>query len=195
MKTRVSSIVALTLSLILVAGPLLNVAYALQKPSLSKASTAAPLDIRANNLTSAKSSAPFISKLLSKRPVQDQTTDARIPGQTITTLPDGRLLKTGGLEPQGPVSTVTIEVPGTATSSVEPMRLQRSRAFHTATMLPDGKILILGGIGGDGRVADTAEVYDPESKTSELLDPARGRSSILNPQVSSLLASITRRRC
>ena len=80
--------------------------------------------------------------------MQDQSTDARVPGQTITTLPDGRLLKTGGLEQQGPVSTVTIEDAHTTTQSVESIRIQRSRAFHTATMLPDGMVLIVGGIGG-----------------------------------------------
>jgi hypothetical protein len=54
-------------------------------------------------------------------------------------------------------------------------------------MLPDGKVLILGGIGGDGRVVDTAEVYDPESTTSELLEPARPRSASLDPQSSASL--------
>jgi RHS repeat-associated protein len=182
MKTWVSHTVALALSLVLVDGPLFDVANALQRPLLSNHASAVPFDTRANNLASARASAPFLSKLLSKRPAQNSTIDSRIPGQTITTLPDGRLLKTGGLEQQGPVSTVTIEDAGAAAASVESIRLQRSRAFHSATMLPDGKVLILGGIGGDGRVADTAEIFDPETNTSELLGDLSSQSSVPNPQ-------------
>ena len=184
MKTWVSYTVALALSLVPVDGPLLDVAYALHRPSLSRPAPAGRFDSSAHKPGSARSSAPFISKLLERRPAQDQNSDSKIPGQTITTLPGGRLLKTGGLEPQGPISTVTIEDPDSTAASVERNRLQRSRAFHTATMLPDGKVLILGGIGVDGRVVDTAEIYDPESKTSELLEPARPRSSSLDPQSS-----------
>jgi RHS repeat-associated protein len=182
MKTWVSYTVALALSLVLVDGPLLEVAYALQRTSLSISAPAVRVNAGTHNSGIARSSAPFISKLLSKRPAQDSNTDSRIPGQTITTLPDGRLLKTGGLEQQGPVSTVTIEDAGIAAASVESIRLQRSRAFHTATMLPDGKVLILGGIGGDGRVADTAEIFDPETNTSELLGDLSTKSAITNPQ-------------
>jgi len=138
----------------------------------------------------------FAWTLLNKRSNQEHNAGVTIPGQTVTMLPDGRLLKTGGLEQQGPLSTVTIEGAGKTAASVEPSNLQRSRAFHTATMLPDGKVLIVGGIGSDGHVVDSAEVYDPNRTHLSYSNPPDldPRSSILNPPFTSLLACITLRR-
>ena len=87
---------------------------------------------------------PFSSKLLSRRPPQDLSSD--LPGQTTTLLPDGSLLNIGGLAGDGPVTAVV--VPARSEIKGDPVHIQRARAWHTATMLPNGNILILGGIGG-----------------------------------------------
>jgi RHS repeat-associated protein len=102
---------------------------------------------------------PVSSKLLSRKPTQDSS--AGHPGQAITLLPDGKILRTGGLQEEGPTSTASID-------DIR-FQLQRARAWHTATMLPNGNVLIVGGIGSNGAVDGTIEVFNLETKTSEIL--------------------------
>src|SRR5690349_16922663 len=66
----------------------------------------------------------FTSRLLSKRPTQDVGARSSQPGQTNTVLPDGRTIKIGGLQAEGPVSTVSIDD--------FQFQLQHARAWHTA---------------------------------------------------------------
>jgi RHS repeat-associated protein len=82
-------------------------------------------------------------------------------GQTATLLPDGRVLKIGGLEPDGPIAEAIIQSAR--------IQLQNRRAWHTATMLPDGRVLIVGGIGASGQLVDTPEILNPETLTSQTL--------------------------
>jgi len=107
----------------------------------------------------------FTSKLLPKRPTQDVGTAVSRPGQTTTVLPDGRTIKIGGLQAEGPVSTVSIDD--------FQFQLQHARAWHTATILPNGNVLIVGGIGSNGAVESTIEVFNLETKTSEILANSR----------------------
>jgi RHS repeat-associated protein len=90
----------------------------------------------------------------------------------------------GGLDQTGPVASAVIRSPGSVSAaSTGESALQRARAFHSATMLPDGKVLVIGGIGLDGQIVDSAEVFDPDTQTSELLSgseqppPIRGSQS------------------
>jgi RHS repeat-associated protein len=84
-------------------------------------------------------------------------------GRTLTRLPDGRVLMTGGMTGEiasgvdgsvfvfDPVSQLTIRLAS---------RLLEPRAWHTATILSTGAILITGGVGVDGQPLATAERFD-----------------------------------
>ena len=45
------------------------------------------------------------------------------------------------------------------------------RSMHTATLLQDGRVLIAGGGTGREQVTNTAEIYDPRTKTFSLVGP------------------------
>ncbi|MHA7629501.1 Kelch repeat-containing protein [Corallococcus sp. M7] len=88
---------------------------------------------------------------------------------TATTLPDGRVLITGGYLPQPngtrPVSgTSEVFNPADGTFSVGPA--VGARAFHTASLLPDGRVFVAGG----------AESFAPMSlqSTARLVDVTTG---------------------
>lgn len=77
---------------------------------------------------------------------------------TQTTLPDGRVLFTGGrtgaagTNPGTPVDSVEIFDPFTGIMQPGPT-MSATRADHTATLLPDGRIVVAGG--------STWQVFDP----------------------------------
>src|SRR5262245_56879588 len=168
MQRRITGIVAILLSLITALGPMSNLAAA-QKSSVTPLNRGA-MGRGPKGGSSKTAGVSFSSRLLDKRPAQEQA-QASIAGQTTTRLSDGRLLRLGGLELPGPAATVTFEDPRTSRrTSTDEVRMQRVRAFHSATMLPNGRVLIVGGISGDGKIADTPEIFDPETQTSELLD-------------------------
>jgi len=158
------------LAFVLGAGPLLTLAAPIERRLNN--STAANFRVAGTKSEGSRSIKPILNtRLFSKRPVQ--SADAS-PGQTSTILPDGRLLKIGGLGIDGPVSTAVVE--GSS------LRLQRGRAWHTATLLPNGNVLIVGGVGEDGELVDSAEIVNPETQTSELLTSPQ--SSAVNPRSS-----------
>src|SRR5215475_5174981 len=100
MKQRLTLTVSVTLSIILVFGPL----FALASPGSAKLKTTP----EAGN--SRPTSRPtFVSKLLGKRPSQNASALDVLPGQTSTILQDGRLLKVGGLGQDGPVASIVVE--------------------------------------------------------------------------------------
>ncbi|WP_375757849.1 hypothetical protein [Corallococcus exercitus] len=105
-------------------------------------------------------------------------TEARA-AHTATTLPDGRVLFTGGYRPQGdgsrPVSATT-EVFDPREGTFIPGPDVGARAFHTASLLPDGRVFLAGG----------AESFAPVTlqPTSRLLDPETGARSDLTPKVA-----------
>jgi hypothetical protein len=80
-------------------------------------------------------------------------------------LPDGRVLVTGGLVPEGggpaTIDVATAEIFDPATGSFAPTGdMTVTRFNHSAIALNDGRVLVLG---GNGR--QSAEVYDPASGT------------------------------
>jgi YD repeat-containing protein len=89
---------------------------------------------------------------------------AVLPGRSTTLLPDGRVLLIGGEGESGPVADASIRNRLTTSVTPIPQGLQHARAWHTATVLPDGTVLIAGGIGADGQLAQTAELFDPETQ-------------------------------
>ena len=71
-------------------------------------------------------------------------------GNTLTLLPDGRVLAVGGEDPTGDDYVVysTTEIFDPATNSWSPgPDLSEPRGDHTATLLLDGRVLLVGGIG------------------------------------------------
>ena len=88
------------------------------------------------------------------------------PGQTRTTLSDGRVLIIGGLDATGPLKRASILDPVTQAETVLGTGLQTPRHGHTATVLPDGTVLVFGGVGVDGRPTASPEVFDPSAGTS-----------------------------
>jgi len=91
------------------------------------------------------------------------------PGQSSTLLPDGRWLLSGGEDSNrspSPAASIWDPVSGQLVS-LGP--LNHARAWHSATILPDGTVLILGGVGTHGKIVSDAELFDPETQTSETL--------------------------
>ncbi|MBN8472192.1 hypothetical protein JYJ95_37295 [Corallococcus exiguus] len=98
---------------------------------------------------------------------------------TATTLPDGRVLITGGYRPEAngtrPVSATT-ELFNPADGTFIPGPDVGARAFHTASLLPDGRVFLVGG----------AESFAPVAlqSTARILDPKTGARSELTPKVA-----------
>jgi len=157
MKKR--STCCVILSVLLVFGPLVTMAATVKHGVTESAKASLPVS------PARVAKPPFVSRLLSKRPEQSISPQATLPGQTVTHLPDGRILKLGGLEEEGPTSMALI--------GELHFQLRRARAWHTASMLPDGKVLIVGGIASNGTVEDTVELLDCTTGTSEILANAR----------------------
>jgi len=86
-----------------------------------------------------------------------------LTGQSSTRLPDGRLLRVGGLQKDEAVSTAFVDDPRTGRTT--PLRVgpHFARYCHTATVLPNGTVLIFGGIGSDGAVVQASELFDPST--------------------------------
>ncbi|WP_395849265.1 kelch repeat-containing protein [Cystobacter fuscus] len=84
---------------------------------------------------------------------------------TLTLLPDGRVLTVGGHAAVGPYVLYSAElydpVSGTWSLTGSP---KQPRDLHTATLLPNGKVLVVGGSSRTTLFA-SAELYDPASAT------------------------------
>jgi RHS repeat-associated protein len=86
-------------------------------------------------------------------------------GQTATLLPNGNWLLIGGQDETGhALGTLGVQDAQGNQERLE-LSLQFPRMWHTATVLPDGTVLILGGVGADGKIAQVAEIFDPQSRT------------------------------
>jgi Tol biopolymer transport system component len=94
---------------------------------------------------------------------------------TATLLPNGKVLAAGGdiadpsgLGFDGPRAGNSAELydPTTGMWSATG-NLNTERALHTSTLLLNGHVLVAGGVGdfGDGRVTNSAELYDPATGT------------------------------
>jgi RHS repeat-associated protein len=187
MTTRFRISVALTLVIISVYGQLPALPSGRQSVVLPRPLMPSVSSRPANNrVHAALPNRPVLSNLLAKRPLQSPTMANSLAGQSVTLLPGGSQLKIGGLESDGVVSTTVIEDSHSGTFTTIPNALHHARAWHTATTLPDGTILIVGGIGADGRVVNTAEVFQPETQTFEPL-PSNG----LTPRVYHAATMLT----
>jgi hypothetical protein len=80
---------------------------------------------------------------------------------TATTLNDGRVLVTGGLDANGKsLASVDIFDPATSTWSAG-APLPVSLSLHSATLLADGRVLVVGGFNTTSFVATAAYLYNP----------------------------------
>ena len=98
--------------------------------------------------------------------VTGSMTDPR-EGATLTLLADGKAFVAGGVDADGNPGLVyrySAEVydPATGRWTLVPVPMVVDRAYHTATLLGNGKVLLAG---GDGNGFDSAELYNPGSRT------------------------------
>lgn len=85
-------------------------------------------------------------------------------GQSVTLLPDGRILLLGGRgKESAPTDTAFMRDPISGAEAQLPASLAIPRQGHTATVLPDGSVLILGGVNAAGQVVSQAEIFNPET--------------------------------
>ena len=83
---------------------------------------------------------------------------------TMTLLPNGKVLVTGGFNDISLTNTAELFDPTTNTFSLTGAMTIR-RAEHTATLLPNGKVLIAGGNSNGLVTVASAEIFDPATNT------------------------------
>lgn len=123
--------------------------------------------------TSERAARPLPPRPPKRAKKQDPAPQPRPAGESVTPLPDGRVLYLGGESPDGPTTAAEIrdERTGAVTRLAESFRF--ARAWHTATVLPDGSVFIFGGIGSKGEVLSRPELFDPETNSFRVL-PVNG---------------------
>ncbi|WP_433503822.1 kelch repeat-containing protein [Pseudonocardia halophobica] len=91
---------------------------------------------------------------------------ARGSGFTLTTLPDGRVLRVGGYGAgQTPLASAELLNPGNGTWTSTPA-MSTARAGHSAVLLADGDVLVAGGTTATSAgpsVVASAELYRPST--------------------------------
>jgi RHS repeat-associated protein len=117
-----------------------------------------PVALRARSVAAAAA----VSTPITRRPVAAQALTA-LSGESVTTLPDGRVLILGGQNGAAAVARAALK-PAAGVAAQLAVTLRNPRAFHTATVLPDGQVLVLGGLDRNGLVND-AELFDPNKQT------------------------------
>lgn len=90
--------------------------------------------------------------------------EARL-AHTMTLLPGGRILVTGGTSDAGAIlGSTEIWDPATDAWTNGPS-LSEARTGHAAHLLEDGRVLIVGGVGTMGQALATTELFDSTSDT------------------------------
>src|SRR5262249_34159905 len=105
-------------------------------------------------------------------------------------LPDGRVLITGGSNGSVPVATSEVFDPTTNTVSAGPA-MSSPRMGHSATTLLDGRVLLAGGNDGSADLA-SAEIFDASAgsfspASSGLVTARQGHLAFLLPLNNSVL--------
>jgi Galactose oxidase, central domain len=127
--------------------------------------------MQANNLLRSWILVVFALAALSQGQAQDIKALAK-PSQSVTTLPDGHVLLSGGLSPSGDPVPDAFLLDGSG--NVQRLSgLLIPRAGHTATVLPNGSVLVFGGMGTGGALVNQAEVFDPVAHTFSPLADTR----------------------
>lgn len=86
-------------------------------------------------------------------------------GHTMTLLPNGLVLVTGGVDTaDAPQSTAELYDPATGVWT-NTTSMGTARAWHSATLLTNGKVLVAGGHDPNYDPIATAELYDPATRT------------------------------
>jgi hypothetical protein len=111
---------------------------------------------------------------------------------TATLLPDGRVLIVGGYAHRDSSPIAEIESFDASTGTFAPVgELSIPRSGHAMTLMSDGRVLITGGR-AKGRLADTAELYDPRTQETVLVGrltkPRRNHIAVLLPDGRVLIA-------
>ncbi len=83
---------------------------------------------------------------------------------TATTLPDGRILFTGGTGSSGFLASAELYDPQTKAFTLTG-NMTAARTDHAATLLLDGTVLITGGLGAPVGLLNSAEIYNPTNGT------------------------------
>jgi len=121
----------------------------------------------------------------------------RAAGESLTRLPDGRVLVVGGEDPasDGGRGLSSAEVWDPATGTFAPAGLLgEARTGHTATLLANGQVLIVGGTtaADGGHTLATAEIWDPATMTfasaGAMADARQGHTATLLPDGRVLVA-------
>lgn len=100
---------------------------------------------------------------------ENQSSVARLPGQSITLLPNGLYLLAGGETESGESGVISVRDPRDGSLTSLHAQLTQARAWHSATLLPNGTVLIFGGIRVHGGIAYPAEVIDPIAQQDHVL--------------------------
>jgi hypothetical protein len=130
-------------------------------------------------------------------------------GHTATLLNDGTVLIVGGVANSGgtlnALDSAEIYDPASQTFTALSSTLNQPRAFHSATLLGDGSVLIAGGIDGDGalamtgsasgvrgslsigsgRILNTAEIYDPASRSFRCVKGVVKKTGLCKPSMKA----------
>ena len=84
---------------------------------------------------------------------------------TVTVLPDGKVLVTGGFGTNDAVLATTELFDPATRKWTTTSSMTTPRVFHTATLLSDGKVLVTGGSNSRSNLFSSTELYDPASGT------------------------------
>ena len=163
MNKRIFKTLATTLIFILALGPTLHLAARSRAGAPGKKAVYYPLVHRKAPAHKAKPT--FAARVQAA---------SLLPGQTVTLLPDGRSLLVGGESDSGPRDESAISDPRSGDPVPLRSKLHHARAWHSATMLPDGRVLVVGGIGSSGMVVRSAEIFDPQTQSFNLLPASEG---------------------
>ncbi|MFC9439761.1 Kelch repeat-containing protein [Nocardia sp. NPDC057030] len=110
-------------------------------------------------------------------------TEAR-SGHTLTRLPDGTVLATGGYPmPQNTFAGLATaeRFDPIAGKWISAGSMSVGRTAHSATLLADGRVLVAGGYAdrsGTSGTTATAEIYDPDAKTWTKIKPMNDARSV-----------------